>query len=731
MPPTVEVLLPRPIAHPFHYSVPESLQAQAQPGVRAVVPFGHELLTGVIVRTTAPPPAHAEKKLRSVHRLLDEAPLLSPELLELLRRSADYYAAPWGEVLRSALPSPLLPSGERRFRCREASAPPAVRGSTARRLIELLCKRSNGLTQRTLLQRMKPIGPSKVMSALRRLVAKQLIDIDWKINPLRPESIRKYSIYNSTIEHFYAENNQQISHFETMLSSGPLSEIKHNDFRVFIYHSPDDRLDHYILAASGALQADRSVLLLAPEISRAAHLADALRNRIGGPVFHLGDDPALQKRARQWLALREAAGPLIVVGSRSALFAPVPSLGLIIVDEEADPLYKQEERPRLHARDVAILRAQRASIPILLCGRFISVETYWNGQAGKYTWIAGAPANFSGAASTRLIDLRFEPLTDGLLTKPLIDLIDDRLARGEQTLLFVNRRGYAPGLICRDCGNVLRCATCRTALAYRKTESNLQCRYCHFRMAAPTVCPGCLGHRLGPFGTGTQRAEEALHRRWPNRRMLRIDRDAPMAPSTSGASELDGAELLIGTQLCLHRPAPPRLSLIAVLDAELDLSRPDFRAEERAVQLLTRLRGLLNPAGRNAILLLQSRQPDRPALQALAANGPARFYDAELAQRRALGYPPLTRLATVRLRGQAERLVKQLHALVTEFTSLRLEVWGPIPAPAPHRGAPEWEWLLKAPTASAIQRAVGALQARPPAARLAQHGALQIEIDPL
>jgi primosomal protein N' (replication factor Y) len=505
--------------------------------------------------------------------------------------------------------------------------------------------------------------------------------------------------------------------------------LKNKQFSVVVHHTPDDAhaLHTYLAAAHAMAQAGRNLLILTPEIARAEWLTARLQATLPRPVIGLHSRLTPSGRARQWLALQAAEAPQIVVGSRSALFAPVAAQGLIIVDEEADPLYKQEERPRLHARDVAILRAQQARIPILLAGRFISVESYWHGQTGKYDWLDGTMAPAPGN-TTRLIDLRSEPLLEGLLTKPLIEAIDERLAHREQTLLFVNRRGYASGLICRECGELLRCPTCQSALsvysASNGREALLRCRYCALRMTAPTLCPGCRGTRLGPLGTGTQRVEEALRRQWPQARLARIDRDAP-------AGQEAQAELLIGTQLCLHRPPPPRLSLVAVLDAELDLSRPDFRAEERAMQLLVRLQGLLRPGPGSTTLLLQSRQPGRPPLQALAAGSPALFYKAELRQRQELGYPPFSRLAVVRVEGPVERLAKQARRVTAASTATRVELWGPVPLADGRGRQPRWELLLKAPTAPALQRAVGSIRTLPLASQLERQGRLQIEIDPV
>lgn len=729
MPPLVEVLLPKPIDHPFHYRVPEPLQTQAQPGVRAVVPFGHELLTGIIVQTGTPPPSHAAQHLRSVHLLLDQAPLLSADLIALLRRSADYYAAPWGELLRTALPPPLLPSGERRLRCLEAVPQKPPRSQLAQQLLELLRHHPRGLSQRTLLKRVRAsspdLPPPKVMAALRRLATTGWITIDSHIHPLKPPS---FPIIGANIPILPIKNpilEVYSSHFRNIAAS--LSNCLNNQrFVVFLYQSPQAGgcQQGYLAAAAAVLQAGQSLLLLAPEIARAEQLAASLQARFRRPVILLHSGLSPRHRARQWLALCAAGAPQIVVGGRSALFAPVPSLGLIIVDEEADPLYKQEERPRLHARDVAILRAQQARIPILLGGRFISVESYWHGQMGKYRW-SDEQITFSRDVVTRLINLRSEPLLDGLLTKPLIEAIHAQLARREQTLLLVNRRGYAPGLICRDCGELMRCPTCRSALSFYKLEAVLRCRYCGLCMTAPTCCPACRGYRLGPLGTGTQRVEEALRRQWPQARLARIDRDMPARPDAE-------AELLIGTQLCLHRLPPPRLSLAAVLDAELDLSRPDFRAEERAMQLLIRLQGLLDSAPGSATLLIQSHQPERPALQALATGSPASFYETELRQRQQLGYPPFSRLAVVQVSGgQIEQLAKQVHHVTAAPTARRVEVWGPVPVAGPRRlGQSCQELLLKAATPSALHQAVAAIKALPLAARLERQGALQIEIDP-
>ncbi len=768
IPRCVEVLLPRPIDHAFHYLVPEPWSARAIRGVRAVVPFGHELLTGLIVDAAPRRPPATVDRLRSVEAIIDETPLLTPELIALLRWTADYYLVPWGEVLKSALPPPLLPIGERRFHPVAQSDPPrSRRNRLATQIIELLHRHPKGLTRRRLIQRLaqspQPPPIPKLMATLRRLTATGRIQTTLCINPTSINKRPYIDTTNPTISQFKAKNNHYISH-NNYFPAEFIERLTAPGFEVFVFqesaHLGSDAL--YPAAASALIAAGRSLLILTPEIERSEQIAARLEALAVGPVIRLHSELSPSTRAGLWLANREAAGPLVVVGSRSALFAPLPNLGLIIVDGEADPLHKQEERPRLHARDIAIVRAKQAKIPVLLSGRVLSVETYWNCATGRYRSMADMdPTNPTteparqteqerrvvGSLPAQLVDLRTEPLIAGLLTKPLIEALTDRLNRHEQSLLFVNRRGYAPSLICRDCGELIRCQTCRTGLTYHKVDMELRCRYCGLRMSPPTLCPSCRGHRIGPLGTGTQRVEEAVRRLFPQARVIRIDRDAPsQQPGSEGATtetvppSHESADLIIGTQLCLHRPSPPRLSLVGVLDAEMDLSRPDFRAEERMIQLLFRLQGLLQPLLPSAQLFIQTRQPERPALQALQTGLLQGFYTAEIEQRKLLGYPPFSRLAALylggrqeaQLKGHAEQLAKEGRRLLSTPGDTAIELWGPIPAlPQRRGGAARWVLLLKAANPSILHQGLRRLGQLPLFTQLQQHGTLQIEIDPI
>jgi len=777
MPPFVEVLLPRPFAHPFHYLLPDPWRDRAAPGVRAVVPLGHELLTGVVVQTGAQPPV-ASGKLRHIRQVVDETPLVPAELLDLLRRLADEYFVPWGELLDSALPSSLLPAGERRYHLEQPSIGAAARRSRpAQQIIALLQDHPKGLTQAALAKRLtetsalpqsgRPIRPAGI---LKRLVASKQISVTWHINP--PKAINKPENYdyNSTLNQITEINVDNKSHFEFIdyhYNISQLSEsIMNRKHRVFLSWTRElDRMSGHQLyqaAAAAAIQNGSSVLLLSPEISRADALAGWLQSRLACSVVVLHSGLTPLTLSQRWLSLRTSLRPVVVIGTRLALFAPAPSLGLIIVDEEADPLYKQEERPRLHARDLALRRAEQADIPVLLSARVPSVDSYWRWQAGRSVRIApqtgelastpaappvAAPAGPGGhgqPVTIEVIDLRTEPVCDGLLTAPLINALTERLAQGEQSLLFVNRRGYAHSLICRDCGELVRCADCRIGLTYYASNApgaaHLRCRRCGAQLSPPALCPHCRGLRLGPLGTGTQRVQAALKHRWPEARILRMDRDA--AVSSSGVEEPDlveRADLIVGTQRCLYAPAPPRLSLIAILDAELDLSHPDFRAEERQLQLLCRLQGLLWPTSRSALMLIQSRQPDRPTLQAFTTGRVERLYDAEIAQRRSLGYPPFRRLAALRVSGRqaatraaVDRLAETIRSRLAAQPGEAVELWGPIPAVQSRRSAgAAWELLMKAETAAGLHRGLQAVCRLPQAAKLLASHALDIEVDPL
>ena len=781
--PLIEVLLPRPFAHPFHYLLPESWQARTEPGMRAVVPFGHELLTGVIVQTGVPPPPAARGRLRRAHLLVDDTPLLPAGLLELLRQLADDYFVPWGELLDSAIPSSLLPAGERRYHLAQPAPAQPRRSRLARHVLTALHDHPKGMSHAALAKQVaamqtapQPSRPIRLAALLKRLVASKQVEVTWQIKPLLSYNEPILDIKNTTLSHKNTINSALISHLSqnkyyydmTQLSES-ITSRKHTVFVSLTQEHPPLNGRHlYATAATTATHSGRSVLFLSPEISRVEALAGWLQSRVACPVVPLHSELTPSNLAQRWLSLRTGRPPVIVVGTRSALFAPLPSLGLIIVDEEADPLYKQEERPRLHARDLALRRAEQSEIPVLLSARAPSVESYWWCREGRYRWlttgltpVGSTPRTTVGPVITtpsteialpvgpgevKVIDLRTEPSRDGLLTAPLIDALAERMARGEQSLLFVNRRGYAHSLICRDCGELVRCAGCRAGLTYYESTAadptRLRCRRCGAQLPPPTLCPHCQGHRLGPLGTGTQRVQAALHSRWPDARILRVDRDVVIRSDGEDGEHapepVEGADLIVGTQRCLHAPVPPRLSLVAVLDAELDLSHPDFRAEERQLQLLFRLQGLLRPAAGSALVLVQSRQPDRPTLQAFKTGRVELLYEEEIAQRRSLGYPPFRRLAALRLGGRQagnraiiEQLTEAIRAGLAAQQGGTAELWGPIPATLPRRGgAVAWELLLKAETAAALHRGLQAVLRVPLAARLLASHALEIEVDP-
>jgi primosomal protein N' (replication factor Y) len=782
LPPLIEVLLPRPFTHPFHYLLPESWQGLAKPGMRAVVPFGHELLTGVIVNTGAPLPAVVKGRLRHAHQVVDDIPLLPAELLDLLRQLADEYFVPWGELLDSAIPSSLLPAGKRRYHLAQSATSQPRRSRLAQQVMALLQNHPKGMSHAALAQQLartltalKPSRPIRLTAILKRLIASKQIASTWHIKPLTSYNKPILNHYNSTISQNKPINCELVSHSYKTDDHGTISQLYDSitigKYSVFVSQTHEqDPLNGrhlYLAVSTTAVQSGRSIFMLSPEISRVEALAGWLQDRVTCPVVVLHSELTPLTLAQHWLALRTVPAPVIVVGTRLALFAPLPSPGLIIVDEEADPLYKQEERPRLHARDLALRRAEQAGIPVLLSARAPSVDSYWRCREGQYHWLSSpglsspglsspglsspglsSPATAlsatTGPGQVEVIDLRTAPLSDGLMTTPLMKALVDRMARREQSLLFVNRRGYAHSLICRDCGKLIRCADCRVGLTYYESTAvntgRLRCRRCGAQLSPPTLCPHCQGHRLGPLGTGTQRVQAALQHRWPDARILRMDRDVNVRLTGEEVpNPFEGADLIVGTQRCLHAPAPPRLGLVAVLDAELDLSHPDFRAEERQLQLLCRLQGLLQPAIDSSLVLVQSHQPDRPTLQAFKTGRMELLYDVEIVQRRSLGYPPFWRLAALRLSGRRAGTRAIIEPLTEAFRSClaarhgeTAELWGPIPATLPRSGGTvaAWELLLKAETAAALHRSLQAFCRIPLAARLLASHALEIEVDP-
>ena len=448
----------------------------------------------------------------------------------------------------------------------------------------------------------------------------------------------------------------------------------------------------YLLAAAAALAAGRSVLYLVPEIGLTPLLVSRIEARFPGQVALLHSAVPPRVRRAAWEEIRRGT-KRFVVGARSAVFAPLSDLGLVIVDEEHDPSYKQEDAPRYNGRDVAVVRARLASAPVVLGSATPSLESFHHARQGRYALLAlGGRVEDRPMPEVQLVDMREEFRRAGDVTplsKDLASALVACLERGEQALILRNRRGWAAAILCPACGQRLTCGQCSLALTWHKKERKLRCHACGGRQPLPGACPACGGADLRELGEGTERIEDEIAKVVPSARIQRMDRDTVRG---RGAHESilrrfdDGEiDILVGTQMIAKGHDFPRVTLVGVLGADHALGLPDFRAGERAFQLLTQVAGRAGRGERKGRVIAQAFDPGHPVLLHAAKQDYEAFYDAEIRYRRALRYPPLAALVQIIVaearEAQAWRIANDVGAALTAASAGRLTITGPGPAP--------------------------------------------------
>ena len=472
------------------------------------------------------------------------------------------------------------------------------------------------------------------------------------------------------------------------------SAISEGKYAGFLLHgvTGSGKTAVYLTAMHAVLQAGRSAILLVPEIGLTPAVAADLHQIFGDQVAILHSGLTDRERAEQWHRIRRGEAR-IVVGTRSAVFAPVADLALIIVDEEHDGSYKQEETPRYHARDVAVMRARMAGIAVVLGSATPSLESYFNAQKNKYTLLE-LPDRVEQRPLPRveILDMKSEFRETGhepVISRQLASEIADRLGRGEQVMVLLNRRGYAPVVLCRACGHTAQCANCAISLTHHKREHRLQCHYCGYLQAVPKVCEECGSDYVYFAGTGSEKLEELLHGMFPQARIGRLDRDTVRGRhdferllNQLGAGELD---ILVGTQMIAKGHDVHGVTLVGVVGADIALGLPDFRAAERTFQLLTQVAGRAGRGQTPGKVVLQTCFPEHYAVQFAAAHDFRGFYDKELRYRSWMHYPPFNAVANVLVRGEKLDDVLKFAGLVGRWfektSHVGVRVLGPAPAP--------------------------------------------------
>jgi primosomal protein N' (replication factor Y) len=693
----LRIALPVPLRRLFDYLPPaDATNNNLQPGVRISVPFGRQQLTGVLVELsdTSAVPAN---KLKHALAILDSAPPLTPVLFELAQWAANYYQYPLGEVLNSLLPQALREGGpqstrqEKHWRALQGTDGSGLRqGSKQLALYEWL--------QRDSASRESILAAGYTSTVLKALADKNLLDV-FIPEPIAFDASNLLSETPLTLndEQCVAVNGVSLGKFSATLLEGVTGSGK---TEVYL------QLIHKVLARG------EQALVLVPEIGLTPQTVARFRRRFRCPVAVLHSGLADGERFSAWRrASRGEVG--IVIGTRSALFTPLAKPGIIIVDEEHDSSFKQQEGFRYSARDLAVLRAQRENIPALLGSATPSLETLYNAMQERYQhWRLTVRAGNARAPLLEVIDTNHKALTEGM-TNEVLQSMRDELAHGNQILVFLNRRGYAPAIVCADCRWQGICPHCSAKLTIHKKLQLLRCHHCDYQETLPIRCPDCASSRLDAVGVGTQRNAQFLAEQFAEYPVLRIDRDS-MSRKQALHDVLEEIQqgqpcLLVGTQMLAKGHHFPHVTLVVILDIDSGLFSSDFRSAEKMGQLLEQVAGRAGRAEKPGKVLIQSRYSDHPLLQTLLREGYQRLARVLLAERQSAGLPPYSYLALLRAEhSDPERARKLLLAWCEQlqnFCEAGVQAAGPWPASMEKRaGLFRFDVQIKSYSRAALQK---------------------------
>jgi primosomal protein N' (replication factor Y) len=725
---TIEVVVPLPVDRTFHYSVPESLRSSVRPGVRVLVPFGRRKLTGYVLGSATP----VSGELKDIIEILDSEPLFTTREIAFYRWIASYYLYPLGEVIKTALPSGIniesrrktvtgedgslsieehLTTGKgiRRERFYHAAPDAAdssgIRGMGARILLFLL---ENGGTSRAKINELF-LNPSAPLKRLTELGLVTFEEREVYRDPFREETV--------AVETSLSLNDHQAAAFSRIAET-----VSAGEFSPFLLHgvTGSGKTEVYLHAIDHTLSQGKRALVLTPEIALTPQLVRRFRGRFSEGIAVLHSGLSLGERYDEWRRIRRGEVD-IVIGARSAIFAPLDNLGIIVVDEEHEASYKQSEGVTYNARDLALVRGKLEKATVVLGSATPLITTFHAAKEGRIHYLH-LPERVQGRPmpETRILDIR--KLKGVTFSPEMIAAIAENIEKGGQTLLFLNRRGFATFLLCKDCGHIYRCPNCSVTLTHHRAKQRHFCHYCDYSLPAPSICPECNGTDIGLFGRGTERVEDEVKELFPDARVARMDSD-----TTTGRGgharilkqlENGSIDILIGTQMIAKGHDYPGVTLVGIVSADATLNIPDFRSAERTFQLVSQVMGRAGRGDSPGKVIIQGISYDHYALLRAAAHDYEGFYDEEIAFREDAGYPPFSHLAMVVISGTAEKAVEKgaqdaARSLREERQSLKIraEILGPAPAPlAKVRGRFRWQILLKSRNRTELKRLLHTFQ---------------------
>lgn len=780
-----EVAVSLPVEGSFQYTIPASIHSALKPGHRVLVPFGRRTVTGYVVDILdSSARSSRDFVLKDIIRQLDSQPLFGAELMSLFRFVAEYYHYPLGMVISEALPTGLNVSSQRTAVLTDTGRQVLLDGLPASNenvlLRRLASKKSlpasafaKDKASSAMLRKLETRGwltyetrlkKDKVGPRIERWLAPVEAspgDPDVRLGPREKELVERLNSRGATPVADLRSSFPSLPQIVTRLEKKGFITIEEREvyrdflgqalvfdpepkvlapeqvqavksiskalakkaYKTFLLHgvTGSGKTEVYLNAAAEVLKMNRTALFLVPEISLTPAMEGIMRARLNEDVavFHSGLSHG--ERYDQWLRIMRREVNL-VLGARSALFAPLANLGLIVVDEEHDQAYKQGDKLRYHGRDLAVARASQVGAVVILGSATPSLESYTHANSGRYKLLK-LTSRVGGGRLPRveILDMRIgsRRVKDGL-TPALRKAITETLERGEQSLLFLNRRGLAPYPMCLSCGFVIKCVNCSVSLTLHKGVNNseganrLVCHYCGYEIPQPKHCPDCRSKAFSFIGMGTEKLQDIIQREYPEARVGRLDADTAKRKGSSArilqrlrTGELD---ILVGTQMITKGHDFPNITLVGVIEADLGLHLPDFRAGERTFQLLAQVAGRAGRGTHPGQVLIQTLNPQHYSLKRAQHHDFTGFYEDEISHRRQAAYPPYSRMAMVRFQGRSEPQVRKMAYAAVDMArrmisngGSKIEIIGPAPSPLSKvKGRYRFQCLLRAARATSL-----------------------------
>lgn len=733
----VQVAVNSPLYQLFDYAWP--YPQAALPGQRVTVPFGRRMVVGIVIKACDSTDVPAGK-IRRVSRLHEAEPLIADDLLKILRWASRYYQYPLGEVLATALPANLRkgePAEQLKVELFRVTAscpatPSAGRAPIRAALLEQIREAGNAGIEGSRL--------SSITRGWRRplntLIEKQYVE----------QFEREELPVNKAVDQPKQLSDEQQEAFDAV--SGGLGA-----FSAWLLNgvTGSGKTEIYLQLIDRVLRQGQQALVLVPEISLTPQLLQRFQRRLDGCLVSLHSALNDAERTQNWLLAARGKAD-VVIGTRSAVFTPLPRLGLVIIDEEHDASLKQQDGFRYHARDLALLRAREREVPVLLGSATPSLESLRNVEVGRFSeLLLTKRAADAMPPDIALLDIRRRGLQEGMSDR-LIDRMREHLQAQGQVLIFLNRRGFAPTLICNDCGSTASCSRCDANMTVHARLGRLRCHHCGAERGIPAVCDSCSSARIDRVGYGTERIEAALNTLFPEHQVLRIDRDSTRRKGELQkhlhAATTGEAHILVGTQMLAKGHHFPGVTLVGIIDSDRGLYGTDFRAAEQMGQLIMQVAGRAGREQRRGTVLVQTRTPDNPLLRTLVFEGYEKFAAALLAERKEGGLPPYSHVCLLRAEAQtanvpanflgkvADVLQTHAHTVVPlpgeEDLETALQWFGPVPAPIERlAGRYRSQLLVIAPRRSILNSAIVAVQEHFSGGVDARRVRWSIDIDPV